>query len=69
MIKKRLIQIVPRSKKYIAANVLCQLVELAASIVTVYAIASYLQKLWIGTAAGSELAALIGTVLLAVAVR
>ena len=53
MIKKRLIQIVPRSKKYIAANVLCQLVGLAASIVTVYAIASYLQKLWVGTAAGS----------------
>ncbi len=69
MIKKRLIQIVPRSKKYIAANVLCQLVGLAASIVTVYAIASYLQKLWIGMAAGSELAALIVTVLLALAVR
>ena len=38
MIKKRLISIVPQSKKYIAANVLGQLAGLAASIVTVFAI-------------------------------
>lgn len=59
MIKKRLIRIVPQSKKYIAANVIFQLVGLAASIVAVFAAASYLQKLWLGTADGRSLAALI----------
>lgn len=68
MIKKRLIRIVPQSKKYIAANVLFQLVGLAASIVAVFSAASYLQKLRLGTADGMSLAALIISVL-AVAVR
>lgn len=66
MIKKRLIRIVPQSKKYIAANVIFQLVGLAASIVAVFAAASYLQKLWLGTADGRSFAALI---ISAVAVR
>ena len=69
MIKKRLIKIVPQSKKYIAANVLCRIVGLAASIVTVFAAAGYFQKLWAGTAAGNDLAATIAAVLAAVAVR
>lgn len=68
MIKKRLISIVPQSKKYIAANVLCQLVGLAASIVTVFAISSYLQGLWAGTPDVS-ITAVITIVLAAVAVR
>lgn len=68
MIKKRLIRIVPQSKKYIAANVIFQLEGLAASIVAVFAAASYLQKLWLGTADGRSMAALIISSL-AVAVR
>lgn len=68
MIKKRLISIVPQSKKYIAANVLGQLAGLAASIVTVFAISSYLQGLWAGTLDVS-IAAVMTIVLAAVAVR
>lgn len=46
MIKKRLIQIVPEAKKYIAANVVCQWVGLLAGIVTTIAIAAFLQALY-----------------------
>lgn len=46
MIKKRLIQIVPEAKKYIAANVVCQWVGLLAGIVTTIAVAAFLQALY-----------------------
>lgn len=51
MIKTRLIKTVPKSKKYIAANVVCQLVGLAASTAAVIAIADFLQKLYERSAA------------------
>lgn len=46
MIKTRLIKAVPQSKKFIAANVVCQLVGLAASTAAVISIADFLQKLY-----------------------
>ena len=69
MIKKRLISIVPQSKKYIAGNVLCQLTGLLASIVTVFAVSRYIQKLWEKTALSGDLTAMMLIVLAAVAVR
>ena len=46
MIKKRLINTVPESKKYIAANVICQWFSLAANIVMMAAIAEMLRNLY-----------------------
>ena len=67
MIKTRLIKTVPQSKKYIAANVVCQLVGLAASTAAVIAIADFLQKLYERSAA--SLLRLIITVAASLAVR
>lgn len=75
MFNKRLISTVPQSRKYIAANVLCQLISLAASMITVYAIADYIQKLWNNAelhsqaASGSDIMLLVVVVLAALAVR
>ena len=50
MINKRLIGTVGESKKYIAGNVACQWVSLAANISMMAAIAHMLQGLYTGTA-------------------
>ena len=49
MINKRLIGTVGESKKYIAGNVACQWVSLAANISMMAAIARMLQGLYTGT--------------------
>ena len=46
MINKRLIGMVPESKKYIAGNVACQWVSLAANITMMASITSLLEKLF-----------------------
>ena len=48
MINKRLIGTVKESKKYIAGNVICQWVSLAANMTMMGAIAHLLQKLYEG---------------------
>lgn len=50
MINRRLIGTVSDSKKYIAANVACQWISLAASITMMGAIAHLMQKIYEGTA-------------------
>ena len=55
MINKRLIGTVKESKKYIAGNVICQWFSLAANITMMGAIASMLQSLYEGKAAGAQL--------------
>ncbi|MGN0674143.1 MAG: ABC transporter transmembrane domain-containing protein, partial [Oscillospiraceae bacterium] len=69
MIKTRLIKTVPESKKYIAANVVCQLVGLAASTAAVISIADFLQKLYEKNTSGVSLLRLIIIVAASVIVR
>ena len=69
MINKRLIGTVRDSKKYVAGNVACQWVSLAANIVVISAVAHLLQRLWDGTADRSVLIATALTAAAAVAVR
>ncbi len=69
MINKRLIGTVQESKKYIAGNVVCQWVSLAANITMMGTIAQLLGKLYQGEAHGSQLAATAVIAALAVVVR
>lgn len=55
MINKRLIGTVKESKKYIAGNVVCQWVSLAANISLMYAVSEMLQNLYEGDFAGGTL--------------
>lgn len=55
MINKRLIGTVKESKKYIAGNVVCQWVSLAANISLMYAVSEMLQNLYEGDFAGGRL--------------
>ena len=55
MINKRLIGTVGESKKYIAGNVACQWVSLAANISMMAAIARMLQGLYTGTAGTAQI--------------
>ena len=55
MINKRLIGTVKESKKYIAGNVICQWVSLAANITMMGAIAKMLQSLFEGTAGNRQI--------------
>lgn len=55
MIKTRLIKSVPESKKYIAANVVCQLVGLAAGTAAVISVADFLQKLYEKNSSGGSM--------------
>lgn len=66
MINKRLIGTVKESKKYIAGNVVCQWVSLAANITMMGAIARLLQKLYEGSADGKQIS--ITAIVAAVAV-
>ena len=67
MINKRLIGTVKESKKYIAGNVVCQWVSLAANITMMGAIAHLLQNLYKGKADGYAVTAVIAA--MAVTVR
>ena len=59
MINKRLIGTVKESKKYIAGNVICQWISLAANITMMGAIAKMLQNLYMGTDSHIGLTAVI----------
>ena len=69
MINKRLIGTVEESKKYIAGNVACQWVSLAANISMMGAIAHLLQHLYEGTADGKSIGITAMFAALAVGVR
>lgn len=69
MINKRLIGSVPESKKYIAANVACQWVSLAANIALMAGVSTLLAGLYQGTAGGREARLLLCLAVAAVAVR
>ena len=56
MINKRLIGTVKESKKYIAGNVVCQWISLAANITMMGAIAHLLQRLYDGSLADGQIA-------------
>ena len=62
MINKRLINTVKGSKKYIAGNVICQWISLAANITMMAAIAGMLQNLYLGTDSHIGLTAVIAAV-------
>ena len=66
MINKRLIGTVKESKKYIAGNVICQWVSLAANIAMMGAIARMLQSLFVRSAGDGQIA--LTAVIAAVAV-
>ena len=69
MINKRLIGTVKQSKKYIAGNVLCQWISLAANIGMMVSIAQFLQDLYEGSAGSRQMICTGGIALLAVVVR
>ena len=69
MINKRLIGTVEESKKYIAGNVVCQWVSLAANITMMGTIAHLLQRLYEGSADGRHLGVTAAIASVAIAVR
>lgn len=69
MIKTRLIKAVPESKKFIAANVICQLVGLAAGTAAVISIADFLQRLYEKSASDSDLIRFFIIIAVALAIR
>ena len=69
MINKRLIGTVKESKKYIAGNVICQWISLAANIAMMGAIAHMLQSLFEGNAQGGQFAVTAVIAALAVVIR
>ena len=69
MINKRLIGTVKESKKYIAGNVICQWVSLAANITMMGAIAKMLQSLFEGTAGNRQIFLTAAIAAVAVLVR
>ncbi|MBQ7800746.1 MAG: ABC transporter ATP-binding protein/permease [Oscillospiraceae bacterium] len=66
MINKRLIGAVKESKKYIAGNVICQWVSLAANIAMMGAIAHLLQNLYVGNQDGFGITAVIAAIALVI---
>ena len=69
MINKRLIGTVKESKKYIAGNVICQWVSLAANIAMMGAIARMLQNLYEGNTQDGQIGATAVIAVIAVIVR
>lgn len=69
MINKRLLDMVPESKKYIAENVILQWCSLIANIAMMKSVTSLLQDLFRKTADGERIAATTVVVLAAVIVR
>ena len=69
MINKRLIGTVKESKKYIAGNVICQWVSLAANITMMGAIARMLQSLFAGNTGDGQIVATAVIAAVAVVIR
>ena len=69
MINKRLIGTVKESKKYIAGNVICQWVSLAANIAMMGAIARMLQSLFEGDIGDGQIALTAAIAAAAVVIR
>ena len=69
MINKRLISTVKESKKYIAGNVICQWVSLAANITMMGAIARMLQNLFAGSTGDGQIALTAAIAAVAVVIR
>ena len=69
MINKRLINTVKESKKYIAGNVVCQWISLAANITMMSAIAGMLGELYEGTAGDGQITQTAVIAAVAVVVR
>ena len=69
MINKRLIGVVPDSKKYIAGNVILQWCSLAANIALMTSITALLQGLWRKTARQSEILITAAAAAVAILVR
>ena len=69
MINKRLINTVKESKKYIAGNVVCQWISLAANITMMGAIVSMLQSLFEGPVGDAQIAATAVVAAVAVVIR
>lgn len=69
MINKRLIGTVKESKKYIAGNVICQWISLMANIGMMAAIARLLQKLYEGSADGTQIGITAGIAVVTLAIR
>ncbi len=69
MINKRLIGVVPDSKKYIAGNVILQWCSLASNIALMTSITSLLQGLWCKTAGQSEILITAASAVVAILVR
>lgn len=69
MINKRLIQIVPDSKKYIAGNVICQWCTLAANIAMIFSISHFLQTMAQHNTDAGDIWKVAVTALIAVVVR
>ncbi|MCM1364734.1 MAG: ABC transporter ATP-binding protein/permease [Faecalibacterium sp.] len=69
MIDKRLMKIVPQSKKYIALNVIVQWLSLCANIVMMGVITGFLASLFVDGAEQMNMFALAATVIAAIIVR
>ena len=69
MINKRLIGTVKESKKYIAGNVICQWISLAANIAMMGAVAHLLQSLYAGNLHEDQIALTAGIAIGAVGIR
>ena len=69
MINKRLIGTVKQSKKYIAGNVICQWVSLAANITMMGTIARLLQQLYEGSAGGKQIGMTAVVAIIAIVIR
>ena len=69
MLNKRLIGTVKQSKKYIAGNVICQWVSLAANIAMMGAIAHMLQSLYDGNTQNGQIGLTAVIAVIAVIIR
>ena len=69
MMNKRLVNTVPESKKYIAANVAFQWLGLLANIAVMTAIATFLQALYLGQVTQTQVLATAAVVLAGVGIR
>ena len=69
MIDKRLIGMVPESKKYVAGNVLMQWISLAANVVLMMSITRFFASLYAKNMTGKDFAVFSVIAIMAVAVR
>lgn len=69
MINKRLIGTVKESRKYIAGNVICQWISLAANITMMCAVARLMQKIYEGNADGKQIKITAVTAAVTVVIR